>query len=294
MVRRTRARSFWLSFFVSVVLPAPGSPQGIAPILLEIPSGGEVLKGRFFPAVAEGPRPTFLLVPGWPGNPNDVLGLGALLPEFGFNVLMFNPRGMHGSSGTTTFAGVLDDIGAVWEWLHSADVVGGFRVDTARTALGGHSFGGGMALAYAARDARVRRVVSIAGNDHAAFVRELDRSPAMAAEILAMLRSTQTPDGPVRFDPEAGLREVRENAGVYDLRENAPRLADRAILLIGGWEDTQVSIEGILLPLYRALKGAGAGDVRFVTFHDDHGFARVRGELARAMADWLRRDNGHP
>jgi len=288
MTRRTRIRSACFVLAPVLLHPAEASSQTVEPIPLEIPSGGELLKGRFFRASGEGPRPTVLLVPGWPGNPHDVLGLGALLSERGINALMFNPRGMHGSTGMTTFAGVLNDIGAVWAWLHSAEVVGRFAVDTARTTLGGHSFGGGTAMAYAARDPRVRRVLSIAGNDHGAFIRALDRDSAMAASVLEMLRSTRVPEGPVRFDPEATIEELRENQHVLGLQENAPRLADRSILLVGGWEDEQVSFETILLPLYRALKRAGAEDVRFVAFHDDHAFSRVRADLAAAIADWLR------
>lgn len=51
-------------------------------------------RGQFFPSVGDSSIGTLLLVPGWPGNPRDVLGLGAFLAERDINVLMFNPRGM--------------------------------------------------------------------------------------------------------------------------------------------------------------------------------------------------------
>jgi hypothetical protein len=77
---------------------------------------------------------------------------------------------------------------------------------------------------------------------------------------------------------------------VYGLRENAAKLADRSILLIGGWEDVEVTIDQYLLPLYRALRGAGAAKVTFLVYHTDHDFSNVRQRLASDIAGWLLRD----
>jgi pimeloyl-ACP methyl ester carboxylesterase len=217
------------------------------------------------------------------------LGLGERLSEQGINVCMFNPRGLHQSEGIQSHANTLHDIGAAWQWLRQADVQRRFKVDTTRLALGGHSYGGGMAMAYAARDSSVRRVISIAGNDHGAFVRELQRSAAFAKGIRHMLLSTRAPEGPARFDLEAGLKELAEHQDVYGLKENAANLADRAILLLGGWEDEQATVELILLPLYRALKSAGAAKVTFLVYHTDHDFSNVRERLVSDIRDWLRK-----
>ena len=220
-------------------------------------------------------------------NPNDVLGLGALLAEQGINVCMFNPRGLHQSEGISSNANCLQDIGAALQWLRQADVQRRFEVDTTRVVLGGHSYGGGMAMAYAARDTSVRRVISIAGNDFGEFARELQRSAAFAEGIRRMLVSTRKPEGPASFDMEAGLKEFVDRQDVYGLRENAANLADRSILLIGGWEDEQITIEQFVLPLYRALRGAGAAKVTFLVYHTDHDFSNVRQRLASDIAGWL-------
>jgi len=119
---------------------------------------------------------------------------------------MFNPRGLHQSEGISSNANCLQDIGAALQWLRQADVQRRFEVDTTRVVLGGHSYGGGMAMVYAARDTSVRRVISIAGNDFGEFARELQRSAAFAEGIRRMLRSTREPEGPARFDMEAGLK----------------------------------------------------------------------------------------
>jgi pimeloyl-ACP methyl ester carboxylesterase len=260
------------------------------PVSIEFISEGACVRGRFFAAVGMAPATTLLLVPGWPGNPNDVLSLGALLAEQGINVCMFNPRGLHQSEGISSFANTLQDIGAALLWLRQAYVQKRFGVDTTRLVLGGHSYGGGMAMAYAARDSSVRRVISIAGNDHGEFIREFQRNAAFAEIIRSMLLSTRWPEGPARFDMEATLRELAEHQDVYGLRENATKLADRSILLIGGWEDVEVTIDQYLLPLYRALRGSSAAEVTFLVYHTDHNFSNVRQRLASDIAGWLPRD----
>jgi pimeloyl-ACP methyl ester carboxylesterase len=272
--------------FIACAVPIQG--QKVRPVPVEFLSEGARVHGWFF--VAEGaPACTLVLVPGWPGNPRDVLGLGAALSGQGINVVMFNPPGMYQSEGTASFRTTLESIGAALRWLQQPDVQERFRVDTAAIAVGGHSYGGGMAMVYAAGDPRVRRVISIAGNDFGEFIREFQQNPAFASQTRAMLLSTRAPEGPIRFDMEADVKELAEHQDLYGLRENAARLADRSILLIGGWEDAQVTVDQYLLPLYRTLKRANASDVTFLVYHDDHGFSNVRGRLASDIRDWLLR-----
>jgi len=259
-------------------------------VSVEFISGGAYVRGRFFAAAGMTPATTLLLFPGWPGNPDDVLGLGALLAERGINVCMFNFRGLQQSEGIHSHANALQDIGTALHWLRQPDVQRRFGVDTTRLALGAHCYGGGMAMAYAAQDPSVRRVISIAGNDHGEFARELQRNPAFAEAIRRSMLSTRRPEGPAEFDYDAGIKELIDHQEVYGLRENAAKLTDRSILLLGGWEDEQVTIDQFLLPLYRALRGAGAADVTFLVYHTDHEFSNVRQRLASDIAGWLLRD----
>jgi len=203
------------------------------------------------------------------------------------NVCVFNPRGLHQSEGVNSFANTLQDIGAAWRWLRQPDTQRRLGVDPTRLCLGGHSYGGGMSMAYAAQDPSVRCLVSIAGTDHGELVREMVRDPADAESIRALLASSRHPDGPARLDLEASLEELVHHQDIYGLRENAAKLADRSILLIGGWENEQVTIDRSLLPLYRALNGAGAANVTFVTYHADHGFDTVGQRAAADIARWL-------
>ena len=274
---------------ISAILPFSAFSQPKEPDDAVITSDGLRLRGTFYQAQDVGLRPTLLLIHGWPGSPKDVLGLGGRLVERGFNVLVVSPRGMHESEGINTFAGTLRDIGASLRWLRAPDIAEKMRIDTAKIILGGHSFGGGTTMAYAATDSSIRRLISIAGTDHGELIREVGRNDSYASRLREMLRSTQAPRGPIRFDLEAGLRELMEGQAVYGLRENAARLADRSILLIGGWEDTDITIEQYMLPLYRSLKSARAEDVTFLVYHDGHGFGRVRDRLAADIAEWIER-----
>jgi len=260
------------------------------PVSIEFISEGECVHGRFFPAVGAHDPSTLLLVPGWPGNPNDVLGLGAVLSDVGINVCIFNPRGLHQSEGIASHANTLQDIGTAWQWLKQAYVQERFKVDTTRLVLGGYSFGGGMAMAYAARDPSVCRVVSIAGADFGEVGRLLQHNPTFNATIRQSLWSTRSPDGPARFDVDAIIQEVIDNPEVYGLRENAANLANSAILLIGGWDDELAPIELFHLPLYRVLRSAGAAKVTFLVYHTDHDFTGLNQRLAADIMEWLTRE----
>jgi pimeloyl-ACP methyl ester carboxylesterase len=258
-------------------------------ISIEFASEGECVRGRFYPAVSVEQPITLLFVPGWPADPEDFLGLGALLSQKGINMLEFYPRGMHSSEGIYTHRGALQDIQAAWHWLVQSDVQKQFKADASKLVLAGYSNGGGLALAYAAQDPGVRVIISCAGNDFGEFARQMQFDAAMAEYFRTWLPTTQAPQGPVRFDIEDCLHELIDHPEVFDLRKNAAKLADRSILLFGGWEDNGPTIDQYQLPLYRALKKAGAEKVTFIVYHTDHSFGNVRGRLASDIAEWIQR-----
>jgi pimeloyl-ACP methyl ester carboxylesterase len=227
------------------------------------------------------PLASLLLVPGWGGGPTDVLGTARFLSENGVEAFVLSPRGWHDSEGEASFANTLEDIEAALGWAR--------RHATHEVVLGGHSFGGGMSMAYAARDPSVRKIISIAGTDHGELIRQYEHDPAFASMVDEGLASTAAPDGPIRFDADSIRKELMDGQAVFGLRENADALTDRSILMFGGWEDVNTTVDDYMLPLYRALRAAGAKDVTFQVFHTDHGFGNVRDELHRWILDWLLR-----
>lgn len=275
---------------LAVVTAGPSSAQQAqAPIAVEIRAGGDLIRGRFFPTAAPTPLATLALIPGFGGDTTDVLGLGARLSARDVNVLIFNNRGVQNSGGTLTYANALDDALAALEWLHTPGARSRFHIDPARVVLGGHSFGGAIAILHAARDTSVRRVLSIAGADHAVYARRIREQPGYRDAIRGVLAGARAPQGPVRLDPDALLDDIVANETAYDHPLNAPRFAGRAVLLIGGWDDRTCPVERELLPMYRALKTIPGSDASIIAYPDGHSFADSREKLADDIHAWLMR-----
>lgn len=232
------------------------------------------------------PLATVLVVPGWGGGPSDVLGIGKALSPEGIAVVVLTPRGWYASEGSASFANALDDIGTALNWIRTSKRE---NIETKNIILGGHSWGGGVSLAYAARDTSVRRIFSVAGTDHSILIRQYLADEEFAAMVKKILTSTSAPDGPIRFGVESTLSELKENQKIYGLSENADKLADRSIIIFGGWEDRHTTIDDFLLPNYRAFKTAGAEDITFKTYHDNHGFGSVRKELHSDLISWIKK-----
>ncbi|MCB1163097.1 alpha/beta fold hydrolase [bacterium] len=249
--------------------------------------GSTVCLHHFAPATNDSKRTSVLLIPGWPAVGEDILGLGSALSDRGVHVFTLHPRGHAPSGGEATFANALQDVAAAWKWLGSQGAADQFALAPERRILAGYSWGGGIALAFAAQEPTVTRIASIAGSDHGVFIRRMDSDPEYRAIYRAALVSTQAPEGPVRFDVDRDLEELRSGEKIHDLVTIAPRLADRDLLIIGGWDDDQVELEHQVLPFYRALRASGAERVRALMFQDGHGFTTVRGPLAEAVYGWL-------
>jgi surfactin synthase thioesterase subunit len=59
------------------------------------------------------------------------------------------------------------------------------------------------------------------------------------------------------------------------------------ILLIGGWQDQEITVEDHILPLYRALQKSKAERVRIEVFDTDHSFVNVKNELMNLIVSWI-------
>jgi hypothetical protein len=254
---------------------------------VEFMSEGNKIQGKFYSANGEPHLPTVLLLHGFPGNEDDVLELGQRMSQHSINTLTFNYRGTYQSKGTYGIRNTLNDIQAAIEYLHQKDVVQNFKIHTSKLVLGGYSYGGGMALAYAMDHLEIKRIFSIAGTDHGEFAREYVRNDDFSDIIDTMFEELKFPTGPVHYSSERPIDELIQDPDPYDLRLNATALADRDLLLIGGWDDPNVTIEHHVLPLYRALVNAKA-QVRIVAFPDDHAFRKSRDKIARTVIGWIK------
>lgn len=214
------------------------------------------------------------------------------------NVVMFAPRGWHDSGGTFTSTGAIDDGQAAFDWLHEEEVVHRFGVDIQRVSVGGYSFGASTVLAFAAQEPRVRRLFFIAPTDHYEMGLRAREDDAYRTEVHTAMAPLFAESGPIRVewigedptDLTEFWREWVDDRERFWLPALAPGLRDLSLFLISGLDDANALItqlEGMHLPLYRALRELGATDVRFRLFEDGHAFSSSRAELVEALLDWL-------
>ena len=265
------------AFVIFLTVLTVTQSQASKPVEITIDLNGVHLKGKFYISEGTGKFPTVILLQGFPGNKEDVLGIGKRLSEVGFNALTFNYSGTHQSEGELNFENTQKDIKAVFEFIYQSKNIRQYKIDTTRIYLGGYSYGGGMAFTYAANHPEIESVFSIAGNDHGAFMKEYSHNPEMKKMIDKMFDELKVQTETVRFGPGGTPKEIAELRIIelnptFDLRNCAPLLASKDILLIGGWDDRSVSFEYIILPLYRALKSENAKNVKIIAVQDNHSF----------------------
>ena len=82
--------------------------------------------------------------------------------------------------------------------------------------------------------------------------------------------------------------KIIESNPTYHLFNSASFLVQKDILLIGGWDDTNVSFENIILPLYRALIRKKAKSVKIAAVQDNHSFRNCREELEQIIIEWIK------
>jgi pimeloyl-ACP methyl ester carboxylesterase len=266
--------------------------QKLSPLDITLDRAGVQLKGKFYITEKDGSYPTVILLHGFPGGEGDVLGIGAKLSEAGINVLTFNYSGTHHSEGEFNFDNSQKDIGTAFDFIFKSENIIKFKIDTTHIILGGYSFGGGMALTYAANHPEINEVFSIAGNDHGAAIREYKQNSQRQRMLDNIFDELQSEPEIVRFGSGGTPKELSEmniikSNPTYDLRYCVPLLAPKKILLIAGWDDNNVSIENIVLPLYREFQKENAQNVKIMAVQDDHSFKNSREDLAQIIIDWL-------
>jgi uncharacterized protein len=265
----------------------PAFAQAVTTSTFDIRSGDASVRARFFAAHGGVPVATVLIVPGWGGDSLDASGMGALLSARRVNVLLINFRGVQQSEGRFTYANAIDDLGAAWRWLHEPANRARYRIDPATLVLSGNSFGGGVAMVYAAGDTTVHRVVSIVGADHGLAARRIGADTAYASRIRGALARAAGPRGSVRFEPDSLFVEMVRREHDNDLVRLAPRLDHRSVLLVGGWDDMTAPIESEILPVYRALAARSGADATILAYPEGHSLRTQRDRVADDIVAWL-------
>lgn len=282
----------YILLLIAAMLTSNAQCQSKSPMELTI-NKQDIHLTAYFHAVEEaGSFPTLILLQGFGANNNDVIGLGEALVPSGINVMTIINSGISPSEGLFSFNNSLDDIEAAYNFIHDPENTTQLKIDTTNIIIGGLSFGGGIAMAYAVSHPEIRHVISIAGNDWGAYFEEYAVNPALKERVDANMNRIMT-SGRMRFDVGAQPAEIlsagldKVNPDLY-LKKNAKALASKDILLIGGWDDQVVSIDRYILPLYRELKKEKASKVGIVAFQDNHGFMESRNQIAEVITNWIK------
>jgi dipeptidyl aminopeptidase/acylaminoacyl peptidase len=257
---------------------------------IRVLSHGARMNGLIYLPGGAGPHPIVLFLHGYPGNERN-LDIAQAVRRAGFAAMYFDYRGAFGSGGTFTFAHTLEDVAAALAWIRNGKNATKYRIDPARIAVFGHSFGGWLALASVAHEPAGVCVAAPAAWNPGWVAQRFGAHPEELAEVLAYYQATTNANsGPIKANPYALITEMHDHAQDWDYDSQSSALKDHALLLIAGTSDT--ADEGVEreTQLANEIRAKGGKRVQMVTFEDDESFSSHRLALADAIVQWLRSD----
>lgn len=263
-------------------------PQ-VQPTRIDLMSDENKLNAEIYVSPGDQPKPTLILMHGYPGGEGDPLGLGKKLSSSGINVLIFNYRGTWSSEGTFSFESSIQDVANALKFLKQEKNIEKFHIDTSNIIVGGHSYGGAIALTAAIYNKDIKRIISIAGADESVMGRKLIADSEFRNSLEPCLRATIYPEGPIKCDLDSHTKAWLGNLDYFDQVKHAEYLKNNDILFLGGWDDQDILLEEHILPLFRRLQELKAENVKIKVFETDHTFLNVREELNETLIDWIKK-----
>lgn len=263
--------------------PATDATHPASTPSIQIASQGALMNGRAYLPPGAGPHPVVLLLHGFPGNEQNV-DLAQAIRRAGWAVVTFNYRGSWGSGGTFTFDGAVADGVAALAWVRDPANANKLRIDPARVAMIGHSWGGYVTASACAADAKLLGCALIAPWDVSADVAMVkDRTPEQRDGIARI--AFDDVDGRLTgFTARQTVDAIADRGSTFDLAKHAPGLADRRLLVVVASRDGD---DCKALTLKPALEAAKAASFRFETIESDHSFNDRRIALAGTVLSWL-------
>ncbi len=270
----------------------PEFPLSASPVIVDTEKG--TLFGDLTMAGGPGTKGTVILTPPM-GDGDDLASLIVPLTYAGIHVLTFKPRGTSREGEAYSMPKAVDDVYSIISWIvanSGPDKVSsaglGLRLDPSRIALCGIGDGGAnVSVAACAESSTANYVIAVAPGN-------LDAQ--LKPEVFAKARPS------MRALKEATLGEIDMEAW-YDaltaadkerlsVIQQAPKLVDKHILLLGAKRDTVSPIATCHEPNARALRAAGARHLTELVLDTDHLFLTKRYALARQVITWLRTEGG--
>ena len=281
------------SYFSSVEaygLKESNGNQKSKPIPITFNSEGSKIQGIFYPANINKLSPTVILLHGSPGNDKEPLGLGTKMMQEGINALAFNYRGTWSSEGLYSPKNSLQDVNSVIAFLLSPNTINEFSIDTTNLFIAGYSYGGNIALIGSLNNPSIKKVISIAGADLSEIARLIKNDENFRKYFEESMDERRLNSEMVRSQSgKAMAEELLSVMDQLDFVKHAKELAQKDILLIGGWLDKQSILENHILPFYRALQENKAKNIEIEVFNDNHSFKNVREALTNKIIFWIKK-----
>jgi pimeloyl-ACP methyl ester carboxylesterase len=280
-----------ISIFIINWLVTNEAYTQVQPTRIDLISQENKLNAEIYVSPGDQPKPTLILMHGYPGGEGDPLSLGKKLSSSGINLLTFNYQGTWSSEGTFSFESSVQDVANALKFLKQGKNIEKFHIDTSNIIVGGYSYGGGIALTAAIYNKDIKRIISISGADESVIGRKWIADSTYRNSLESYLRTTVYPEGPIKCDFDSVIEAWLGNIDYFDQVKHAEYLIYKDILFLGGWDDETCVVEETIIPLYRRLKELHAENIKIKVYDTDHSFRNVREELTEAIHNWIINNN---
>ncbi len=231
-------------------------------------------------------KPSMLLLHGFPGGYGDVLGIGEAIAPTGINVFVLTLSGISISEGVYGGDSPIRDLNAALDYFFDPDQIKTLQIDTSDFIIGGWSFGGALSMYMGAHDARIKRIISIAGFNGDAFLAQCEEQPDFRKLMEALFISYRMRKI-IDFDPLDAIDDLEANRTKFTPVDFADNLAEKPILLFGATDDAEVSLVRHIMPYYQAIRKR-RGDITFKVYQAGHRFVNKREEIHQDVISWIK------
>ncbi len=254
------------------------SPADLKGFVIPARSGERMYASLFTPR-GRGPRPTILLLHGYPGDENNY-DLAHAFQRAGYTVVVFHYRGTWGSEGLFSVTHLLEDVSSALAFIREHTGEETYRFDAQRLILIGHSMGGFAALQTAARDTRLLGAAAVAAFDLSLAAQKPNLYAAVRREFADCV--------PIRrVELDSLMNEIDENAEKWSFPALARRLSGMPVCLVGASEDEISPPRHHMGPLCRALRQIPGARVTARLLNDGHCLSDTRVELEGILTQWV-------
>ncbi len=258
------------------LIPAPDHKSIIIP-----GKRGRILS-LLYTAGGEGPKPTVLILHGFPGNEQN-LDIAQALRRIGFSTMSFHYSGSWGSDGAYRFSHCLEDGETVLDYMisHAEEL----QIDPDRLFIFGHSLGGFAGANLLAKREEFRGGVLMAPADIHGTFRFASSMPDKIPMAMALLENSTKWLNDVT--PRQLAEDVDALGDAVSFAALAEPLSRKDLLLITGEQDQTTPFALNQKPLLDRLEQLGRKNHTHLHLNTGHGFEDKRILVTERIADFL-------